>query len=115
VQFETLLIALVALPFAGSCLAAVLPANARNAEAWLAGAFAFVALILVLAAYPGVVDGGVIRLSMEWVSVCLAEQTARIEKQGQNWRSSLHFGRYQGICRGDRFDLGCIHHRALVH
>ena len=34
---ETLLIAIIAVPFMGSCLAALLPANARNAEAYLAG------------------------------------------------------------------------------
>ena len=33
----SLLIVLIALPFVGSCLAALLPANARNAEAYLAG------------------------------------------------------------------------------
>ncbi|HEY8251624.1 MAG TPA: hypothetical protein VIG70_13545 [Burkholderiales bacterium] len=36
----TLLLALLALPFAGSLAAALFPANARNREAWLAGAVA---------------------------------------------------------------------------
>ena len=35
---DALLIALVALPFIGSVAAGLLPANARNAEAWLAAA-----------------------------------------------------------------------------
>ena len=65
--YETLLIAVLALPFVGSCLAALLRANARNAEAWLAGAVALIGLALVAAAYPRVIDGGVIRHTVEWV------------------------------------------------
>ncbi|MGE3743695.1 MAG: monovalent cation/H+ antiporter subunit A, partial [Geminicoccaceae bacterium] len=64
---ETLLIAVLALPFAGSCLAALLPANARNAEAWLAGAVALASLAFVAVCYPRIVDGGVIRHTVEWV------------------------------------------------
>ena len=41
---ETLLIAIIAVPFMGSCLAILFPANARNAEAYLAGIVAVVAL-----------------------------------------------------------------------
>ena len=41
-----LLIILIALPFGGSCLAALFPANARNAEAYLAGGVALTALAL---------------------------------------------------------------------
>ena len=44
-----LLIVLIALPFGGSCLAALFPANARNAEAYLAGGVALTALALVIA------------------------------------------------------------------
>jgi len=40
---ELYLVVLVALPFAGSCVAAPLGTNARNAEAYLAGAVALVA------------------------------------------------------------------------
>ncbi|MGE3743836.1 MAG: proton-conducting transporter membrane subunit, partial [Geminicoccaceae bacterium] len=64
---ETLLIAVLALPFAGSCLAALLRANARNAEAWLAGAVALASLAFVAACYPRIVDGGVVRHTVEWV------------------------------------------------
>ena len=39
------LIVLIALPFGGSCLAALFPANARNAEAYLAGGVALTALL----------------------------------------------------------------------
>ena len=58
--YETLLIAVLALPFVGKlpCRAAFRP-NARNAEAWLAGAVALIALALVAAGYPRIVNGGV--------------------------------------------------------
>jgi len=65
--YEAVLIAVLALPFVGSCLAALLQANARNAEAWLAGAVALISLVLLAAGYPLIVNGGVIRHTMEWV------------------------------------------------
>ena len=65
--YETVLIAVLALPFVGSCLAAPLQANARNAEAWLAGAVALIGLVLLAASYPRIVNGGVIRHTVEWV------------------------------------------------
>jgi multicomponent K+:H+ antiporter subunit A len=64
---DMLLIAVIALPFAGSLLAALLATNARNAEAWLAGAVAFIALVLVAAAYPDIANGGSIQKRFEWV------------------------------------------------
>ena len=64
--YETLLVAVLALPFAGSCVAALLPPNARNAEAWLAGTVALVGLVFVAAAYPQVASGGVVRNRIEW-------------------------------------------------
>ncbi|MCL2716452.1 MAG: monovalent cation/H+ antiporter subunit A [Alphaproteobacteria bacterium] len=63
----TLLIAVLVLPFIGSCAAVLLRVNARNSEAWLASAVALVGLALVAATYPGVANGGVIRLQLEWV------------------------------------------------
>lgn len=61
------LLAVLLLPFVGSCIAAVLPVNARNAEAWLAGSIALFAFGLMATAYPGVDNGGVIRLRAEWI------------------------------------------------
>ena len=52
----TLLLLLV-LPFAGSVVAAVLPTNARNIEAWLAGGVALAGLILASAGYPAIAAG----------------------------------------------------------
>ena len=57
---ETLLIAIIAVPFVGSCLAILFPANARNAEAYLAGFVALIALGSVIATYPRVVNGGIV-------------------------------------------------------
>ena len=56
---ETLLIAIIAIPFMGSCLAILFPANARNAEAYLAGIVAVIALGSVIATYPHVTNGGI--------------------------------------------------------
>jgi multicomponent K+:H+ antiporter subunit A len=61
------LLAVLVLPFVGSCIAAVLPVNARNAEAWLAGSIALVAFGLMAIAYPNVDNGGVIQLRAEWI------------------------------------------------
>ncbi|RJF69932.1 monovalent cation/H+ antiporter subunit A [Rhodopseudomonas palustris] len=47
------LLAVLLLPFAGSLLAALLPANARNAEAWLAALVALGCLALLAFLYPG--------------------------------------------------------------
>src|SRR5688572_2547868 len=62
-----LLIALLALPFVGSIVAALLPVNARNAEAWLAGAVALAALLIAAQFYPDVARADIIRLHVEWL------------------------------------------------
>jgi multicomponent K+:H+ antiporter subunit A len=62
-----LLALIVLLPFAGSVLAAFLPANARNAEAWLAGAVAVACVVMLVIEYDAVVDGGVVRASLAWL------------------------------------------------
>jgi multicomponent K+:H+ antiporter subunit A len=64
---DTTLLFLLVLPFAASVVAAVLPTNARNAEAWLAGTVAFAGLILTCAFYPPVADGAVLRAEVEWL------------------------------------------------
>ncbi len=65
--YETILIVVLVLPFAGSCLAAFLQSNARNAEAWLAGAVSLICLALLAISYPQIDDGGVVRHTVEWV------------------------------------------------
>jgi multicomponent K+:H+ antiporter subunit A len=64
---ETLLIAIIAVPFVGSCLAILFPANARNAEAYLAGIVAVIALGSVIATYPRLADGGIVQYNAAWI------------------------------------------------
>ncbi len=64
---DALLPLLLALPYAGSLLALAFPANARNAEAWLAGAIALGALLLAASAYGDVGGGAVLRASFDWL------------------------------------------------
>ena len=62
-----LLTLIVALPFLGSICAALLPASARDAGAWLAGAVAVACMVLVASLYPDVMNGGVVRLAIPWM------------------------------------------------
>ncbi len=64
---ENLLLYLILLPFMGSILAALLPANARNAEAWLSGGVTIAAFIIVICLYPSIADGGVARYAIAWL------------------------------------------------
>ncbi|SEQ51241.1 monovalent cation/H+ antiporter subunit A [Nitrosomonas ureae] len=64
---ENLILLLLLLPFFGSTFAAILPTNARNAEAWLSGSIAIVAFATAASLYPTVVDGGIVRYTLEWL------------------------------------------------
>ncbi|WP_219272215.1 monovalent cation/H+ antiporter subunit A [Pseudomonas sp. Xaverov 83] len=61
------LIVLLLLPFIGSCLAALLPHNARNTESLLAGLVALVGTVQVALLYPQIAHGGVIREEFMWL------------------------------------------------
>ena len=61
------LIVLLLLPFIGSCLAALLPHNARNTESLLAGLVALVGTVQVALLYPQIAHGGVIREELMWL------------------------------------------------
>ncbi|HKS62847.1 MAG TPA: monovalent cation/H+ antiporter subunit A [Xanthobacteraceae bacterium] len=74
-----LLIAVIALPFAGSCVAVFFRANDRNAEAYLAGSISLVTLLFMATAYPLVVGGGVVRYRAEWVPTLGLEFVVRID------------------------------------
>ena len=76
---ELYLVVLVALPFAGSCVAALLGTNARNAEAYLAGAVALVGLIVVVATYPRVVGGGMVHYQATWIPELGLEFSLRMD------------------------------------
>lgn len=64
---ENLLLLLILFPFIGSALAAILPTNARNAEAWLSGSVAILAFATAAYLYPLVADGGIVRYTREWL------------------------------------------------
>jgi multicomponent K+:H+ antiporter subunit A len=55
------------LPFIGSICAALMPSNARNAEAWLAGAFTLASALLLIHMYPQIQDEGVVRADVAWI------------------------------------------------
>ncbi|WP_440111630.1 monovalent cation/H+ antiporter subunit A [Acidovorax sp. BL-A-41-H1] len=61
------LVTLLLLPFIGSLLAAVLPANARNTESTLAGLIAVFCTIQTALYFPDIVDGGVLRAEIAWI------------------------------------------------
>src|SRR5690349_15222862 len=64
---ELALVTLLVLPFAGSIVAMLLRANARNAAASLAGAIAFGALLVALQCYGDVAAGRVLRVAVSWL------------------------------------------------
>lgn len=61
------LITLLLLPFLGSLLAAVLPANARNTESTLAGLIAVFCTVQAALYFPDIAHGGVLHQSIEWI------------------------------------------------
>ncbi|WP_286936609.1 monovalent cation/H+ antiporter subunit A [Achromobacter sp. UBA4530] len=81
------LILILALPFAGSLCAALLPSNARNAEAWLAGLIALACVVLIATLYPDVANGGVIRADMPWAPALGLQFTLRMD--GYAWLFAL--------------------------
>jgi multicomponent K+:H+ antiporter subunit A len=64
---ETLLLATIVVPLLGSLVASLLPTNARNAEAWLAGAIALSLAIMLSFFYPALADGQVVRAEISWL------------------------------------------------
>jgi multicomponent K+:H+ antiporter subunit A len=82
---EHLTLLLLALPFVGSVVAMLLPANARNAEAWLAGAIAVIALVVAGTGYGVVEQGEVIRIAFPW----LPHVDFSLRVDGYAWMFSL--------------------------
>src|SRR6478735_2869632 len=76
---ETLLVAIIAVPFIGGGLAILFPANARNAEAYLAGLVTVVALAVVISTYPRVTNGGIVQYSAAWVPELGLEFSLRMD------------------------------------
>ncbi len=80
---QNLLLALVLMPLAGSLIATTLPVNARNAEAWLAGAVMVAGLAVLAVLWPQVQDGGVLRHTVRWVPSLGLNLTFRLD--GYAW------------------------------
>jgi multicomponent K+:H+ antiporter subunit A len=75
----SLLILVLVLPFVGGLIAGFLPTNARNAEAWFAGAVALIGLLLACDFYPAIADGAVIRAEIEWLPTLGLNFTLRMD------------------------------------
>ena len=73
------LLALVLLPFAGSLLAGVLPANARNRESTLAGLIGLYCTVQTALYFPRIADGGVIRQNFSWIPSIGLEFSLRMD------------------------------------
>ncbi|HEY7903040.1 MAG TPA: monovalent cation/H+ antiporter subunit A [Casimicrobiaceae bacterium] len=69
----------LALPFAGSVIAMLMPTHARNAAASFAAAVAAVALAGVVLMFPAVRDGGVLRDVHGWMSAAGLDLVVRVD------------------------------------
>lgn len=76
---EDLLLLLLALPFLGSFVAALLKTAARTAAASVAGLVALAALAITAALYPSVAGGNVVRISYEWLPTLDLNFTLRMD------------------------------------
>ncbi|MFC0284639.1 monovalent cation/H+ antiporter subunit A [Camelimonas abortus] len=64
---QTLLTAMLLLPFAASLVAAVTPSGRRNLEAWLAGLTALAVFAIGLWIRPEIFDGAILRAHYAWL------------------------------------------------
>src|SRR5690625_995374 len=78
---------LLALPFIGSAIAALLPTNARNIEAWLAGAITVTCTLLILAQAPAIYSGEIIQATVPWIPALGVNFGIRLD--GYAWMFSL--------------------------
>ncbi|CAM5789415.1 monovalent cation/H+ antiporter subunit A [Castellaniella caeni] len=78
-----LLTLILAIPFAGSLGAALLPATARRAGAWIAGGCALACLMLTLALTAEVASQGVVKLAIPWIPAQGVDITLRMD--GYAW------------------------------
>lgn len=85
-MFDSLFL-LLALPFIGSVVAALLPARARNAAATWAGLIALAAAVQVARLFPAVRDGGVLREQLPWLPSAGLEFVVRVD--GFAWMFAL--------------------------
>jgi multicomponent K+:H+ antiporter subunit A len=64
---DILLTILICLPFVGSLIALLIPDNARNFAAFLAGGIALAGLAIAIVSYPQVIEGGVLTHTIPWL------------------------------------------------
>ena len=76
---QNLLLILLVLPFLGSLIAMSAPSNVGNAEAWVAGIVAVASLLVLVALYPTVAEGGVVRTNVIWAPTIGLNLTLRVD------------------------------------
>ncbi|MEO6960032.1 MAG: proton-conducting transporter membrane subunit, partial [Burkholderiaceae bacterium] len=81
------LIFILILPFLGGLIAALLPANARNLEAWLAGCVALTCAVLSALQFPHIANGGVVKIVIPWIPSVEVDFTLRMD--GYAWLFTL--------------------------
>src|SRR5690606_1324464 len=77
------LVLIIALPFVGSIIAALLPTNAQKIEAWLAGAVAVICTLLIAFQLPAVLNGQVHKLTVSWIPALGLDFSLRMD--GYAW------------------------------
>ncbi|WP_287804457.1 monovalent cation/H+ antiporter subunit A [Diaphorobacter sp.] len=78
---------LILLPFVGSLLAAVLPANARNTESTLAGLVALFCTVQTALYFPQIAEAGVLREEIPWLPALGLNLVIRMD--GFAWMFSM--------------------------
>ena len=78
---------LILLPFVGSLLAAVLPANARNTESTLAGLVALFCTVQTALYFPQIAEAGVLREEITWLPALGLNLVIRMD--GFAWMFSM--------------------------
>ncbi|HPE01533.1 MAG TPA: monovalent cation/H+ antiporter subunit A [Burkholderiaceae bacterium] len=78
---------MVALPFVGAAVLALVPNEARRTAAWIAGLFALAAAALAFAATPAVLAGESLRWRADWVPALGLELAFRLD--GLAWLFAL--------------------------
>ncbi|WP_287952678.1 monovalent cation/H+ antiporter subunit A [Diaphorobacter sp.] len=78
---------LILLPFVGSLLAAVLPANARNTESTLAGLVALFCTVQTALYFPQIAEAGVLREEITWLPALGLNLVIRLD--GFAWMFSM--------------------------
>ena len=73
------LVTLILLPFAASLVAALLPANARNAESTLAGLVALLCTAQLVLLFPEIAAGAVLRQEIAWLPALGMNLVIRID------------------------------------